>query len=88
MLTLIVFLPAMAAAALLFVPASAPRRVFTATWAAASAIDLALVLWMWARLQPGAGFQFEQRAPWIPSAGISYHVGAVSYTHLTLPTKA
>jgi NADH-quinone oxidoreductase subunit M len=73
-LSVVVFLPAAAAAALLLVPGSAPRRVFAVTWTAVSVVDLALVLVMWAGLRPG-GFGFEQRVPWIPGAGISYHVG-------------
>ena len=85
MLTLIVFLPAAAAAGLLLVPASAPRRAFTVTWIAVSVVDLALVLLLWARLPAGDGFRFEQRAPWIPSAGVSYHVGVDG---LSLPLVA
>ena len=85
MLTLIVFLPAVAAAALLLVPAAAPHRVLTVTWIVVSAVDLALVLALWAGLRPGLGFQFEQRVPWIPSAGISYHVGVDG---LSLPLVA
>lgn len=85
MLTLIVFLPAVAAAALLLVPAAAPRRVFTGTWVVVGAVDLALVLVVWAGLRPGPGFRFEQRVPWIPSAGISYHVGVDG---LSLPLVA
>jgi NADH-quinone oxidoreductase subunit M len=84
-LTLIVFLPAVAAAALLLVPAAAGRRVFTVAWIVVSAVDLALVLALWAGLRPGPGFQFEQRVPWIPSAGISYHVGVDG---LSLPLVA
>ena len=85
MLTLIVFLPAAAAAALLLVPGSAPRKVFAGTWIAVSAADLALVLLVWARLPLERGYAFEQRAPWIPSAGISYHVGVDG---LSLPLVA
>jgi NADH-quinone oxidoreductase subunit M len=74
MLSVIVFLPAVAAAGLLLVPGTAPRRVFTWSWIAVGAVDLALVLAVWTRLEPG-GFGFEERVPWIPSVGISYHVG-------------
>ena len=84
MLSVIVFLPAVAATALLLVPASAPRRLFCAVWIAVGVADLALVLVAWAGLTPG-GFRFEQRAPWIPSAGISYHVGVDG---LSLPLVA
>ena len=85
MLSVIVFLPAAAAVALLLVPAGASRRVFTGTWVAVGVVDLALVLAVWARLQPGGAFQFEERAAWIPSAGISYHVGVDG---LSLPLVA
>jgi NADH-quinone oxidoreductase subunit M len=84
MLSVIVFLPAVAAAALLLVPARAPRRVFTWTWIGVGAADLALVLVAWAGLTPG-GFGFEERVPWIPSVGISYHVGVDG---LSLPLVA
>jgi NADH-quinone oxidoreductase subunit M len=72
-LSMIVFLPAVVAAALLLVPATAPRRVFTGAWVAVSAVDLALVVAVW--LAPGSGFRFEERVAWMPSVGISYHVG-------------
>jgi NADH-quinone oxidoreductase subunit M len=73
MLSLIVFLPAVVAAVLLLVPATAPRRVFTGAWVGVSAVDLALVAAVW--LTPGSGFRFEERVAWMPTVGISYHVG-------------
>ncbi|GAA5109563.1 complex I subunit 4 family protein [Pseudonocardia adelaidensis] len=73
MLSLIVFLPALVAAVLLLVPATAPRRVFTGAWLAVSAVDLALVVVVW--LTPGSGFRFVERVAWMPTVGISYHVG-------------
>jgi NADH-quinone oxidoreductase subunit M len=84
-LTLIVFLPALAAVALLAVPARAPARVFTGTWTVACVADLALVAAAWLGFDPGGGFAHEQRVPWIPSAGISYHVGVDG---LSLPLVA
>jgi len=84
-LSVIVFLPAALAAVLLLVPATAPRRVFTGAWIAVSAVNLALVLAVWLGLEPGAGMQFAQQVPWIPSAGISYHVGVDG---LSLPLVA
>ncbi len=63
MLSLIVFLPAAVAAALLLVPATAPRPLFTGAWIAVSVVDLALVVAVWLGLEPGAGFQYEQQAP-------------------------
>ncbi|OZM76563.1 NuoM family protein [Pseudonocardia sp. MH-G8] len=85
MLSLIVFLPAAVAAALLLVPGTAPRRLFTGAWIAVSVVDLALVVALWLGLEPGVGFQYEQQAAWIPTAGISYHVGVDG---LSLPLVA
>jgi NADH-quinone oxidoreductase subunit M len=84
-LSLIVFLPAVVAAVLLLVPATAPRRVFTGAWVAASAVDLALVVAVWLGLEPGGGIQFEERVAWMPTVGISYHVGVDG---LSLPLVA
>jgi NADH-quinone oxidoreductase subunit M len=84
-LTVIVFLPAVSAAVLLLIPDTVSRRVFIGTWIAVSAIDLALVVAVWLRLVPGGGFQFEQRADWMPTVGISYHVGVDG---LSLPLVA
>ncbi len=85
MLSLIVFLPAAAAAALLVLPRTTPARVLVGTWIGVSALDLALVVAAWLRREPGGGFQFEQRARWIPSAGVGYHVGVDG---LSLPLLA
>jgi NADH-quinone oxidoreductase subunit M len=84
-LSVIVFLPVAVAAALLLVPDRAPRTAFLGTWIAVSAVDLALVATLWWRTDPVAGLQFEQRVAWIPSAGISYHVGVDG---LSLPLVA
>jgi NADH-quinone oxidoreductase subunit M len=83
-LSVIVFLPAAAAAVLLALPRGTPRRVFPAVWIAVSAVDLALVVAAWTRLD-GSGYALEQQVPWIPSAGISYHVGVDG---LSLPLVA
>ena len=85
MLSLIVFLPAVAAAGLVLVPGSAPRRVFVGAWIAVCALDLALVIAAWLTRGPAGGYAFEQQLPWIPSAGISYHVGVDG---LSLPLVA
>src|SRR5882724_71919 len=75
MLSAIVFLPALAAAGLLAVPARAPRAVFGWAWAGVSAADLALVVAAWAGYDPRGGFGWTEDAAWIPSMGIRYHVG-------------
>ncbi|WP_219420168.1 complex I subunit 4 family protein [Pseudonocardia nigra] len=75
MLSVIVFLPAAVAAVLLALPRVTPRAVFVWAWIAVCAADLALVVAVWLGLEPSGGFQYEEQVPWIPTAGISYHVG-------------
>jgi NADH-quinone oxidoreductase subunit M len=87
-LSLIVFLPAAVAVALLCTPARVSRQVFLGAWITAGLLDLALVIAVWVRLPAStgpAGFGFEEQLPWIPSAGISYHVGVDG---LSLPLLA
>nr|WP_218862188.1 NADH-quinone oxidoreductase subunit M [Actinopolyspora biskrensis] len=74
-MSLIVFLPLAAAAVLAAVPPSAGRRVFTGGWVAVAAVDLVLVVAAWSGYDAGGGLDYEQRLPWMPSAGVSYHVG-------------
>jgi NADH-quinone oxidoreductase subunit M len=85
MLSVIVFLPALAAAVLLAVPGDAPRAVFGGTWIAVSAADLALVIAAWAGYHPRGGFAWTEDAAWIPGAGVGYHVGVDG---LSLPLLA
>jgi len=85
MLSLIVFLPAVLAVALLLMPGTAPRQWFVGAWIGVSLLDLALVVAVCVGLAPGGGFSFEERVPWIPSVGISYHVGVDG---LSLPLVA
>lgn len=85
MLSLIVFLPVALAAVLLLVPGTAPPRVFVGAWIGVSVLELVLIAAVWLALPAGAGFAFEQRVPWIPSVGISYHVGVDG---LSLPLVA
>jgi NADH-quinone oxidoreductase subunit M len=85
MLSAIVFLPALAAAALLGVPRRVPRAAFLWAWIGVSAADLALVAAAWAGYQPRGGFAWTEDLSWIPSAGISYHVGVDG---LSLPLLA
>ncbi|RCW46213.1 NADH dehydrogenase subunit M [Halopolyspora algeriensis] len=75
MLSLIVFLPLVAAAVLAAVPASVGRRVFAVSWVVVAAADLALVVAAWIGYDPSGGMAYEQQLPWIPTAGVSYHVG-------------
>ena len=74
-LTAVVFLPTAGAALLLFFPASADRA---AKWFAfaVSVLELAISLPLWTRFDAtSAGFQFTEKASWIPSIGISYALG-------------
>jgi NADH-quinone oxidoreductase subunit M len=85
-LSVIVFAPLVVGAALLLVPRSAPRMLFFGAWIAVSVLELALIVAVWAGLRPDtSGFGFAQQVPWIPSAGISYHVGVDG---LSLPLVA
>jgi len=57
------------------------------TWIAAAALDLVLVIGLWAyypsALSAGTGaegFAYEERLLWIPSVGASYHVGVDGFS--------
>ena len=74
MLSIIVFLPLVAAIACAVVPASKP------TWPrwvalAASLVNLVLATVVTAGFVPGGGMQYVERIPWVPQAGIEYHMG-------------
>jgi NADH-quinone oxidoreductase subunit M len=86
MLSLIVFLPLVAAVALVAVPRigdAAARWV----WVAAAAADLLLVLVAWARYETPAdgALAFEEQARWIPAVNSSYRLGVDG---LSLPLVA
>ncbi len=75
LLTLVVFLPAAGAAFLLLFPESASRA---SKWfaLAVSVVELAVSVPLWTRFDvSAAGFQFAEKATWIPAIGISYSVG-------------
>ena len=74
-LSLITFLPAAAALLLVVVPTGRPGRSFLRAWVAVAAIEMALVVALWVAYDPRAGYQFTENLPWIPSAGVGYHVG-------------
>jgi NADH:ubiquinone oxidoreductase subunit 4 (subunit M) len=72
LLTLMIFLPLIGALALALLP---DRRTWR--WAAASmsGVVLALGVALAAQFDWGSGaLQFEERTPWIPSLGASYHL--------------
>ncbi|MBW0102966.1 NuoM family protein [Pseudonocardia sp. KRD291] len=84
MLSLIVFAPAVVALVLAFLPATTPARVFVGAWIATGLVQLALVVAVWTAM-PAVGYGFVERRAWIPSAGISYHLGVDG---LSLPLLA
>jgi NADH-quinone oxidoreductase subunit M len=91
LLTVVIFLPLVAAGVLLAVP-RLEGRAAVAVWIAASAADLALICWMWWRFRPaeagvgaGGGPAYEADLPWIPTVDAGYHVGVDG---LSLPLLA
>ncbi|MEU0084458.1 NADH-quinone oxidoreductase subunit M [Streptomyces sp. NPDC006274] len=85
MLTLVVFLPLLVCVVLWLWPRALPDRACTTVWTATAALDLALIVALWAGFDNGGGLQYEQRTSWIPGAGVSYHVGVDG---LSLPLVA
>jgi len=74
-LTWLILLPVLAAAGAAAMDARDERRVRILGIAATAAVFL-LAAWVWGQFAPGVvGLQFEERAPWIPRAGIAYHLG-------------
>ena len=74
-LSLLVFLPAVGAAALLLVPRGAVRVLFSVAFGV-SLIAFLLSLGVFSRFDPNtAGMQAVERAAWIPAYGIEYIVG-------------
>jgi NADH-quinone oxidoreductase subunit M len=84
-LSIVVFLPVAVAAVLLAVP-RAGDGVVRWTWIAVSAVELALVVVLWAGYEPGAsGFAYEVNLRWIPTVDSGYHLGVDG---LSLPLLA
>ncbi|MEU0169680.1 NADH-quinone oxidoreductase subunit M [Streptomyces iakyrus] len=75
MLTVLVLLPTAVAALLLCIPRSAPRELFLWAWTATAAVEVVLTVVVWTGYRSDGGIQYEVQARWIPSAGVSYHVG-------------
>lgn len=71
MLSLVIFLPLVAAAVVTLPWIGARAAIWV--WIAASALDLALVVALWVGYRGGIGY--EERLRWIPSVGAGYHVG-------------
>ncbi|WP_086828433.1 NuoM family protein [Streptomyces sp. NRRL B-24572] len=85
MLTALVFAPTAVALLLLALPARTPVRAVRALWGATAAVELGLVIAVWAGYETGGGTQYEVRARWIPNAGVGYHIGVDG---LSLPLLA
>jgi NADH-quinone oxidoreductase subunit M len=74
-LTYIFGWPLLAAVALVFVPRNY-RVIIRAVAVLATFVSMLLAVKMFCQFVSGqAGYQFEQQIPWVPSLGISYHVG-------------
>jgi NADH-quinone oxidoreductase subunit M len=74
LLSTIVFLPLVGALLLWLLPMSPRAQRWTAFLASLVTFFISLALWF--GFQRGtAAFQFEERRPWIPDFGISYHLG-------------
>lgn len=74
LLTFLIFWPALVGIVLLIWPREEGRTLGLVA-AAASVIEFAASLWLWFGFSPGAGFQFVEKADWIPRFGISYALG-------------
>ncbi len=75
LLTWVIFLPAAGAALIAIFPARASVEIKTAGIVISVATFL-LSLGFWTGFDPRtAGFQFQERAAWIPAFGISYSIG-------------
>ena len=74
-LSVLIALPIAGAAAVALV---SPRRPAAARAVGFGAAILAFLVaaWVWTAFRPGRpGLQFEERAAWVPAAGIGYHLG-------------
>jgi NADH-quinone oxidoreductase subunit M len=75
LLSVVVFLPALGAALLLFVPRTMEREAKIFALVVATA-DFLISLPLWTRFDAAQkGFQFREQLDWIPPLGISYAVG-------------
>ena len=89
MLSLLVFLPLVAAVLLAVLRRRLPGRSATWIWVAVSGVELLLVVALWLDYDPGAGLTsdlaYEEQVRWIPGVGSSYHVAVDG---LSLPLLA
>ncbi|HLY23810.1 MAG TPA: NADH-quinone oxidoreductase subunit M [bacterium] len=74
-LSALIALPIAGAVAVAAVPRHRPGAARAVGFAAAGLAFL-LAAWVWTAFRPGqSGLQFEERAAWVPAAGIGYHLG-------------
>ena len=76
LLSWLVFFPLLSAALIAVLPGASGRTI---RWLAtvASVAETAFSLPLWWRYQPGQpGWQLSEQAPWLPSLGATYHLGA------------
>jgi NADH-quinone oxidoreductase subunit M len=83
-LSVVVFLPVVVALALAALPDTSTPRRYTVPWVVTGLVQLVLVAVVWLQL-PISGYGFVEQVAWIPSAGISYHLGVDG---LSLPLVA
>ncbi|MDI9570453.1 MAG: NADH-quinone oxidoreductase subunit M [Pseudomonadota bacterium] len=83
LLTVIVVLPL--AGALAVLAAKGPRGVQGAALGTTLAVFVLTLLPLWSFQPERAGFQLVERVPWIPSLGISYHLGLDGLSLFLLP---
>jgi len=75
LLTLILFLPALTAIVILFLPRERVGLIRGVAFAA-SLIPLGLSIWLWLAYDAGhSGYQFVEQAEWYRAVGSSYHLG-------------
>ena len=75
LLTLILFLPALTAIVILFLPRERAGLIRALAFIA-SLIPLGLSVWLWLAYDAGsAGYQFVEQADWYRAVGSSYHLG-------------
>jgi len=78
LLSLVTFLPLVGAGLILIVTGRAEDTArnarYIALWTSLLVFALSLLLWVWFDPNNG-GFQFVEKAAWVPQYGISYHMG-------------
>ena len=78
LLSLVTFLPLLGALVLLLMRGSVETAQNASRWIAlwTSLVVFALSIGLWLGFDPGQpGFQFQERADWMPGFGVSYHMG-------------